>query len=331
MGRWAKALLLLVAVCSLETPDPTWSQDEAPGYAYKVKFSGLNGTGLEEVLKDYSDLVRLRKESPGSIWELRGRIREDLKTFATILRSEGYYGARLSYDLQRRKQPLDILVEPGERFTVQNFSITFQNQATLPTEINEIADAAATKQIGQPSRNEDIVAAYQSVLEALPDHGYPRVKLVRRNGEADHQGASVAVDAVLDAGPRVAFSKVVFRGLESVREGVVRRQIPWKEGDQFDNREITKFRQALVALNLFASIGIDIDEDLEEGTRQPVIVTLAESEHRTVGVGANYSTSKGFGGEIFWENRNFRGRGEILSVSLKGEERRQSVQADFTK
>ena len=303
---------------------------------YKIQFTGLDGTGMEKVLRAHSDLERLKKDPPASIWDLRARISSDLETFATVLRSEGYFGARLDYDLMRRERPLvvQIRVDTGERFLVTRYDITFIDEESLPEAVRTLATEAAATQVGQPSRNEDIVDAYTDVLNALPNNGYPRAKMVDRQVVADHLDDAVTVQIVIDPGPAVLFGATTIQGLTAVREPVVRAQITWKEGEIFDARKVSEYRQELVGLDLFDAIAIETNGTLIEQNGQhilPILVNLREAEHHTLGVGASYSTSDGPKGEIFWENRNFRGRDETLLLRLRGGEEEASATADFTR
>lgn len=312
------------------------ADDNDSGFGYKVAFIGLEGTGLEKTLRDHSDLERLRKETPASIWDLRARISSDLETFATVLRAEGYFGARLTYNLRRQERPLlvQIRVDTGERFTVEDYTITFAGGAAVPGTVQALARQAAEAQIGQPSRNEDIIDTYDAVLKALPENGYPRAELMDRQVTADHLDKSVTVAVTIDPGQAVVFGSTAIAGLTKVREPVVREQIPWKEGDVFDARKINDYRQTLVELDLFDSIAIETDAALiEQNGKQtlPILVDLTESKHRTIGVGAAYSTSDGPSGEVFWEHRNFRGRDETLLLRARGGLDEGGLSADFTR
>ncbi|MFN3230888.1 MAG: autotransporter assembly complex protein TamA [Alphaproteobacteria bacterium] len=336
------ALRAIVLSCALvvlgltTVPPAAGAQDSdraARELSYKVRFSGFEDSGLEKILRDHADLIRFKDEPPSSIWDLRARITRDLTTFATVLRSEGYYGARLSYDLLRRERPIVVQIRGllGDRFKVSSYNIDLTGAGASSDEIAQLAQTAANRLMGKPSRNEEIVAAYQSVLNALPERAYPQVSLTNRRVRADHITNTVYVQVDIDTGPRVQFGDVSVEGLESVREGVVLKEVPWKPGEPFDQREVEAFRQDLVEQNLFASITIDTDGPLDQHSRQPVVVRVEEAEHRTIGIGASYSSSKGFGGEVFWEHRNFRGRGETLLVSAKADEQKQSLQTDFIK
>ena len=303
-----------------------------PSYAYKVDIEGLNKTGLEKLLKNRSDLVRLRKEEPLSIWDLRARIRRDITGFADVLRSEGYYGARISYTIDRDTKPIrvGIDVEPGERFTIGAYAIELAGPDSLPNSVKEEANRIAEAQVGQPARSETVALAFGQVMAKLPQLGYPRAKLVVQDFKANHRNQKLTADVRIDTGPRVRFGEISLEGLETVKAGYVTKALTWRTGDVYDSRKVEAFRQELTEMNLLASIRVDTD-DPPQGDMQPIKIRLRESKHRSIGATASYSTVNGFGGSIFWEHRNIFGAGERLVLELEGDQKLQQFKADLTK
>ncbi|MBI1181297.1 MAG: BamA/TamA family outer membrane protein [Alphaproteobacteria bacterium] len=304
-----------------------------PSYAYKVDITGLKGTGLEQPLKDRSDLVRLRKEEPVSIWDLRARIRRDITGFAEVMRAEGYYGARISYDVDRSGKPIKVTIkiEPGERFTIGSYTITLDSPAALPDKVTKLARQTAKAQEGKAARSETVAAAFGTVMSALPENGYPRAKVTDQDFTADHRTKKFTAKVRIETGPLVKFGQVSISGLTSVKQGVVKKVVTWKPGERYDSRKLDKFRQTLTEMNLFASIRIDTDDPLQDGDRQPIKVKLREADHHSVGATASYSTVNGFGGSVFWEHRNLFGAGERLKLEAEGDQKLQKATADFTK
>ncbi|MEN3975034.1 autotransporter assembly complex family protein [Emcibacter sp. SYSU 3D8] len=303
-----------------------------PSYAYKVDIEGLKKTGLEQLLKDRSDLVRLRKEEPASIWDLRARIRRDITGFADVLRSEGYYGARITYEIDRAAKPIRVAidVEPGERFVIGAYSIELVGPDSVPQPVMDEARSIADRQVGRPARSETVALAFGQVMAKLPERGYPRAKLAVQDFKADHKTGKLTARVRIDTGPRVRFGEISLDGLASVKSGYVLKSVTWKTGDVYDSRKVEAFRQELTEMNLFASIRIDTDDPLQ-GDRQPVKIRLREAKHRSIGATASYSTVNGPGGSVFWEHRNIFGAGERLVLELEGDQKLQQFTADLTK
>lgn len=303
-----------------------------PSYAYRIDITGLEKTGLEKLLKDRSDLVRLRKEEPASIWDLRARIRRDITGFADVLRSEGFYGARITYEIDRSVKPIRvaIAVDPAERFTIGAYTIELTGPNSLPQSVKDEARKVAQEQVGKPARSETVALAFAKVMGELPQFGYPRARLAVQDFKADHKDRKLTALVRIDTGPLVRFGEIKLDGLATVTPGYVMKAVTWKTGDVYDSRKIEAFRQDLTEMNLFASIRVDTDDPLQ-GDRQPVKIRLQEAKHRSVGATASYSTVNGFGGSVFWEHRNIFGAGERLMVELEGDQKLLQLKADLTK
>ncbi len=303
-----------------------------PSYAYRIDINGLQKTGLEKLLKDRSDLVRLRKEEPMSIWDLRARIRRDITGFADVLRSEGYYGARITYEIDRNIKPIRVAIDidPAERFTIGAYAIELTGPASVPQTVKDEARRIAQEQVGQPARSETVALAFGQVMSKLPQLGYPRARLAVQDFKADHKDRKLTALVRIDTGPQVRFGEIKLDGLATVKPGYVMKAVTWKTGDIYDSRKIEAFRQELTEMNLFASIRVDTDDPLQ-GDRQPVKIRLREAKHRSVGATASYSTVNGFGGSVFWEHRNIFGAGERLMLELEGDQKLMQFKADLTK
>jgi translocation and assembly module TamA len=303
-----------------------------PSYAYRIDINGLAKTGLEKLLKDRSDLVRLRKEEPVSIWDLRARIRRDITGFADVLRSEGYYGARITYTIDRGAKPIRVAidVDPGERFVIGAYTIELTGPGQVPQSVKDEAQKVAHDQVGLPARSETVAMAFGQVMNKLPQLGYPRAKLAVQDFKADHKDHKLTATVRIDTGPLVHFGEIRLDGLETVRPGYVMKAVGWRTGDVYDSRKVETFRQELTEMNLFASIRIDTDDPLQ-GDRQPIKVRLREAKHRSIGATASYSTVNGFGGSVFWEHRNIFGAGERLVLEVEGDQKLLQFKASLTK
>lgn len=305
----------------------------APSYAYQVEIAGLKKTGLEDPLKSRSDLIRLRKEEPVSIWDLRARIRRDITGFADVLRSEGYYGARIAYELDRNSKPIKVTisVEPGERFTIGAYTIELTGPKDLPASAREEAAKTAREQVGKPARSETVALAFGAVMSRLPQLGFPRAKLVLQDFKANHADHKLTAKVRIETGPLVHFGPVSIDGLKRVKKKYVMKALTFKQGEVYDSRKVEAFRTALGEMNLFGSIRIDTDDPLVAGDAQPIKVRLGEGKQRSIGATASYSTVNGFGGSLFWEHRNLFGAGERLVLEAEADQKLQQFTADLTK
>jgi translocation and assembly module TamA len=185
--------------------------------------------------------------------------------------------------------------------------------------------------IGIAARAPDIVAAQRRLLDALARHGYPLARVLDRQTRIVHASTTMTVALSVDAGPAARFGAATIEGLDRVEESYVRDLLAWQDGTPYDRDAVEKSRAALLATGLFSTVEIAPATVVEANGTLPLTITAAEGKHRSFGFGANYSTSEGFGGEVFWEHRNLLGRNETLRLSLTAAEIELSLKAQARK
>ncbi|MDX1580418.1 MAG: BamA/TamA family outer membrane protein, partial [Alphaproteobacteria bacterium] len=336
--RLPAVLLLIAFAATIAAGGQPAQAQQKNGYDYTLKIDGAGR--FESRLKEISDLQALKDNKPGSIWELRARIRSDIKRFANLLRTEGYYAARLSHSIDSQARPIavTIFVDRGPAFTIETFEVVLEGADPAPEAYQKELERLQTALVGSRAANADIVAAYTSLLDLLPEHGYPEASLVDRELVADHTTDTVSVSITLGSGMLAKMGDVSFSGLDRTKASFLKRMKTWEDGQIWQSSKLRTYREELVDTGLFNSVVFDRAPESEEPvseSAEPVPVNIeakiSEREPRTIGIEAGYSTSKGFGGEIFWRHRNFFGRGENVRVGLDANEVEQFANATFTK
>ena len=123
------------------------------------------------------------------------------------------------------------------------------------------------------------------------------------------------VEFVLVKGPRVFVERIDIEGNTTTLDRVIRRQFDVVEGDPFNPRRIRQAAERIKALNYFS----DSQVDAREGSRPDQVVVDVDVEETTTGTlsfGVSYSTNGGVAATAGFSERNFLGRGQILSASI---------------
>jgi outer membrane protein insertion porin family len=128
------------------------------------------------------------------------------------------------------------------------------------------------------------------------------------------------VEFALVRGPRIFVERIDIEGNTTTLDRVIRRQFDTVEGDPFNPREIRETAERIRALGYFA----DAEVNAREGSRPDQVIVDVDVEETTTGTlsfGASYSSDAGFGITAGFSERNFLGRGQILSAraSIGGE------------
>lgn len=319
---WSVAALVLAA-CFI-TP-----AGAAEPFSYTVRLEGLTDKRAGNLFNDLSLLKQQKAARPRSLAELRGRARGDVKALEKILRGRGYYLSRVSYRLMRNGSGDDyavaILVDQGPRYqwTALNIRWAMPDDAVM---LQAEADKLAPK-LPRPMTNSAVLELERALLARLPEMGYPVPRVNKRDVVVDHATREVRVTFELAEGPRQTFGPLEVSGLATVRPGYLRRLTPWREGDPYDVRLMDEYRAELLRTGLFSAL--EVSTDPAAGGDAPVRVMVREGPHRSYGAGAAYSTSEGFGGNVFWQHRNFFHRGERFGVAATAAEQEQSIAASL--
>ncbi len=300
-----------------------------PAVKYTVRIEGVKGD-LHDLLESVSRLKTFENKPPPTVAGVDRRARNDIEQLIEALRSEGYYDGRVSYELDRDQTPVRVTlkVEPGMEYVLSDFTVRYVGADGQPKPAPEGAVAPKVP-VGMRARAPLIVADENGVITDFTRHGYPYAKAIDRKVVVDHRSHTVSVRADIDPGPLSRFGDVTVKGLTKLKEKFIHRRVPWKRGDVYDADLLDKFRTKLAGLGLFQSVTIEKAASPTADGHVPITITATEAKRRSIGGTAGYSTSEGFDGSVFWENRDLLGNGERLRITAEAAELRQGVTGDF--
>lgn len=123
------------------------------------------------------------------------------------------------------------------------------------------------------------------------------------------------VEFALVRGPRVFVERIDIEGNATTLDRVVRRQFRVVEGDPFNPREIRESAERIRALGYFG----DADVQAREGSAPDQVIVDVDVEETTTGsltFGGTFSSASGPGLVAKFNERNFLGRGQSLSLAV---------------
>jgi len=299
---------------------------------YDVEIEGITDSSLLSLLHDSSQLEHLQDKPPASFTALERRLARDVSGFEKVLRSEGYYAAKVTSRIDREESPpvAKLFIASGPIFHLESYVITYLTPDGLqpparmdPQTLGILPDMVA--------RAEDIVAAQRKAVHLLARQGYPRAEIADQQAVVDHATKTMSVTLTVRSGPPARFGDLQFKGLEGVDEGYLRGLAQWPTGETFDRDRVEALRRKLSNTGLFESVKlIEAGAIAPDGTL-PVVVSVAEQERRSIGAGVEYSSSEGAGTRFYWEHRNVFGQAERLRGDLTLAEVRQELAGSFIK
>ncbi|MFC3053586.1 autotransporter assembly complex protein TamA [Kordiimonas pumila] len=285
---------------------------------------------LRDILMSVSVLNEKTGQCLRSIARVESNLQSDVDSFQRVLRSEGYYAASVDYKALRGDKSVDVSVAvyAGVLYKIDSVSFSFAGAEKGDTE-NIQLEAVLKK--GEPASAADIVATEQVLIFGLLEQGYPFAEAGERSVTVNHATASVAVNYVLQNGPKTKLGETIYEGLDRTEASYLERLKPWQEGDLYTRSEVDEFRSRLMATGLFRLTTVTLQQPNEGTDIAPIVVNAEEAPPRRIEAGAGYSTGEGFELETSWTHRNTWGRGENLKFSMKLGESEQTLEADLRK
>ena len=307
------------------------AQIEGGTAAYSASFRGIDDSALRDLLERSSQVIALAASPPATDAALTRRIENDVERFQTVLRSQGYYGGRVGFSIDRGATPPEIVfeIETGPPYRLSSYAMNFVGNDSPPDRLPLLSELGL--KFDQRAEAGAIVAAQKRLLDVLANRHRPFARIVDRRVVVDHETKTVSVEVDVDAGPPTRFGETKIIGRDRLEEDYVRTLIPWRQGDPYTKTGIDKLRKRLLATRLFSVVEIEHGESADATGETDITVRLVEAKPRSIGGGVKYSTSEGVGGEIFWEHRNLFSHHEILQLSAEANRFTQEVSAALTR
>ncbi len=334
------AILSCVAAVSLfsplragtpETPAsiPT-KQGSAPVFATSVAGAKIPDE-LRGMLTDNIQLGKGKAPSPATLGQLRRRATEDATRLNEVLRSEAYYNGRVDVEIvEAQGGRFDVVfnVTRGTRSMIRSFAINYADNPSDLALLPRDGKALGLKP-NRAARAQRVIDLTATAMSFLENHGHPRPKLAERKVVVDLATNQTDVTLTIEAGQPEHFGDLTISNEGRTKDDYVRALAKFKPGDPYDRSKADATVSELRKTGLFDRVTLDAVDT--PGDTVPQRLTLTERPHRSVGVGARWSSDQGAGVTTFWEHRNFFGAAEKLHLDLTVAQELQLLGAHFNK
>lgn len=301
------------------------------GIDYTVAVAGIADSDLRDAVLEAADISPDGKRPVTTPRALRRRVEAGLPRVKALLRSRAYYAADQSFTIDRKSDTaaaVTLRVDPGPAYRLGSYVIRTVRPADPRSPIH-IMFKDLGLQLGDVARSDLIAAADQRLLAVLGRKAYPLARIKERKVVVDHKTRTLSVDIALDPGPYARFGPVSTEGLETVKPGLIARDLTWTRGAPFDTAAVEATRTKLRQTGLFSSVQVQYGDAVDAQGMLPITVKVTERKHRSIGVGASFSTTEGILGTVFWEHRNVWGHGERLRLRAEAGTIRQGLFGDL--
>lgn len=301
---------------------------------------GLEGELSDELQKLLYAVLGEVEEPPRSLAQARRRAAKATESAISVMRSQGYYGAKIDArviesavdaDASARRPPRPVLtIKKGPQFTVSALNITY---ADTPPDIAKETLEKVKLSVGDPALAAQVVAGELRVVNHLNANGFPDAKAAPRDAVVDHNTQTMAVTYNLEAGRKTRFGEIEQTGTAYLAEGWPKMVAPFKPGEAFDARKLNTLSSRIIGTGVFSGATAILSEDAidnGDGTvTRNILLNVEQGAINTVSGEIGYSTTDGTGVELNYERRNFIGYAQTLTLSSTIKTNQLSLSSDY--
>jgi outer membrane protein insertion porin family len=168
----------------------------------------------------------------------------------------------------------------------------------------------------------------EDLTVAVSSQGYAFAR-VRPQPQADPVTRKIAMNYVIEEGPRAYIERINVTGNTRTKDYVIRREFKVAEGDAYNPLMVDQAKKRLKNLGLFKNVEVQ----RRPGSAQDRVILDVEVVEQSTGelsFGAGYSTAEGVIGDVSITERNLMGNGQFLRLSVSGSLERLQVNLSFT-
>ncbi len=168
----------------------------------------------------------------------------------------------------------------------------------------------------------------EKLTSAVSDDGFAFAR-VRPQAVPDPVTRKIALNYVIEEGPRIYVERINISGNTRTKDYVIRREFKVAEGDAYNPLMVDQAKKRLTNLGLFK--GVEVKRRPGSAQDRVVLdVELVEQSTGELSFGAGYSTAEGVIGDVSITERNLMGNGQFLRLQLSGSLERLQVNLSFT-
>lgn len=257
------------------------------------------------------------------------KISADLERIRRYYLKRGYadfrvIGSDARYSEARKGWIINITVEEGPQYKISRVNVD-SRIADIDARVLRRAVGISP---GETYNGDKVEKAVERLTREAARKGYA-FAVARPRGDRNPGNRTIALDLIMEEGPRVYIERIDVRGNTRTRDYVIRREFDIGEGDAYNRVLIDKARRRLNDLGFFKSVNI-VNQPGSSPDRVIVIVNVEDQPTGSFGVSGGYSTQDGFIGEVSLSESNFLGRGQFVRIAATLGQRTQGVDLSFT-
>lgn len=329
-GKYSVTITPTVTNLPLNRVDVTITVDE--GKAARIRDINIVGNTVYG-----DDELRRNWESNTSNWlswykrddqYSREKLSGDLEKLTNYYLDRGYVdfnveSTQVAISPDRRDMTIGASVTEGEVFTIS--SVQVSGDTILPVE--EVEGMLFVRE-GQTFSRQLLEFTSDGITAVLGNIGYAFAE-VNPVPTIDRDKNEVAINFVVNPGPRVQVRRIVFKGNDTTSDEVMRRELRQFEGTWYSQAAIDRSKIRLQRLGYFDEVEIETPSVTGEADKVDVVVSVKERQFGQFQFGLGYSQLYGASVQLSLSQNNFLGSGNKVSVSVQNNSYSKGVSFSF--
>ncbi len=257
------------------------------------------------------------------------RIAADFELIRRFYLKNGYADFRvISSDVQFDPTAggyiITITVNEGPQYRVSSVSVESHLPDVDGAALNDLLRLAP----GDIYNGDAVEKTVEVLTREISKKGYAFTQ-ARPRGTRNPADQTVAIQFLLEEGPRVYIERINIRGNTRTRDYVIRREFDIGEGDAYNRVLIDRAERRLNGLGYFKKVKVT-NEPGSAPDRVILNVDVEDQPTGNFGVSGGYSTNQGFVSEVSVSESNFMGRGQAVRLSVQAGQIARGVTFSFT-
>jgi translocation and assembly module TamA len=279
---------------------------------------------INDLDKDLSAniLARLRiyqqRENPKlSVGEMRRLHRKAVADIQSALEPLGYYSPRIESALIQTEGVwhASYTITPGEPVRVHSVSVEVTGPGGGLSLFAELEKQVPLRK-GGVLHHQQYEDGKKNILNWARRNGFIEAQFTTKEIRVRREKYQADIELLLDTGHRFLFGKT-HSDQEVITARLLSRYIPYKEGEPYSSRELTRLQSILYDTGFFSGVTVEPEFDRTNAQRVPVSLSLTPALANRYSFGLGYGTDTGVRGKMEWKNRLFNDRGHKVQSSLQ--------------
>jgi outer membrane protein insertion porin family len=297
--------------------------------------AAINFTGNNSISAWALKSVIVTHESSWLSWLLRDdnytqeQLDADRERIRQYYANHGYPDAQVTsavaeYNAERNGYFISFSIVEGDYYSYGKVGV---ETSIAGLDANTLTGQIRTRQGDRFSSAEMQNSAQDMAVEAA-NLGFPFAD-VRARVDRDPATGTFGVTYLVDEAQHLYVERINIVGNTKTRDFVIRRELPFAEGDPFNKALVAYGKTRIEALGFFSRVNIGVEQG-SAGDKVVLTITVVEQSTGDYGVTAGYDSSSGILGELSLTERNFLGRGQYLKASVGASQTGRTFDFSFT-